>query len=101
MVCTHVEKLPDGSVAFQVRVMVTVPPQPATVTSLWVIAGVEQLSVAVAVPVAAGLVSAGHSSVASGGQLIAGGVVSTTVIVAVQVAKRPLSSVTLSVTGVA
>ena len=59
-----------------------------------------QLSVAVAVPVAAGVVLPGHSSVASAGQAIAGGVSSTTVTVAWQLSERSPSSVTVSVTGV-
>ena len=85
MVCTvwmHDDELPAASVAVHVRVIVTVPPHPGTTSSSYVIVGVEQLSVAVAVPVAAGLVSAGHSRTTSGGQVMSGGVSSTTVIVA-------------------
>src|SRR6266540_4139796 len=81
-VWTHEAELPDGSVAVQVRVIVTVPPQPGTLTSAKVTVGVEQLSTAVAVPVADGLVLAGHPSTTLAGQVIAGGVVSTTVTVA-------------------
>src|SRR6266571_1080117 len=101
MVWTHDEELPEGSVAVQVRVIVTVPPQPGVLTSTCVTVGVEQLSTAVAVPVAAGVVLAGHSSTTPAGQVIAGAVVSITFTVAEQVAERPPSSVTVSVTDVA
>ena len=62
MTCTHEAELPQSSIAFQVRVIVSLCGQfPPAVTSLKVIVGVaSQLSVAVAVPVFAGNVLAVH-----------------------------------------
>src|ERR1043165_6065065 len=51
--------LPQASVAVQVRVMVSVLPQPAEETSLWVMMTEPQESVPVAEPLTATLVSAG------------------------------------------
>ena len=64
--------------AVHVRVIVSVLPQPGTLASLYVIATAPQLSVPVAEPVAAGLVSPVHSTVAAAGQVMVGAVVSTT-----------------------
>ena len=61
--------------------MVSLFPQPCTELSEKVIATVPQTSVPVALPVAVGDVSSPHSTVASAGHVITGGVVSTTVIV--------------------
>ena len=61
-------------------------------------AGIEQLSVAVAVPVEGGVVMAVHSIVTSDGQVIAGGVTSTIVTVAVHVVEFRQSSVAVKVT---
>jgi len=97
IVWTQVETLPHSSVAVQVRVMVSVLPQPGSDVSLCVIATVPQVSVAVAWPVALGEVSAGHSRVTSGGQVIIGGVVSTTVMVWTQVEVLPHWSVAVQV----
>ena len=67
---------------------------PATVTSVNVIvAERSQLSVAVAVPVFAGSVLAVHNTVTFTGQVICGGVLSSTKMVCVQVAELPQSSV--------
>lgn len=61
IVCTQVEVLPHPSVADHVRVIVSSCGQaPATITSLEVMIGIAQLSVAVAVPVLAGNVLAVH-----------------------------------------
>ena len=57
----------------------------------------EQASVAVAVPVAAGAVDAVQAMDTSAGQVIVGGVVSSTVIVCRQVLKLPQASVALEV----
>src|SRR5439155_1403714 len=75
--------LPAQSVAVQVRVMTLVLGQlPATVLSLCVITGAgSQLSVAVALPVAVGSLELLHWTVASGGQVITGAVLSTTLMV--------------------
>src|SRR5207247_2096488 len=81
IVCWQVLLLPHASVAVKVRVIVSVLPQPGTLVSLNVTVVAPQVSEAVAVPVAAGLVSPVHSTVAFAGQVIVGGVVSTTVIV--------------------
>src|SRR5436309_15251423 len=74
------------SVAFQVRSIAT--PQPAVVpTSVWlIVTAPPQLSVAVAVPVLLGSAESPHWSCLSGGQVITGGVVSTTGMCCTQVA---------------
>ena len=81
IVCAQLVLCPHWSVAVQVRVIVSVFPQPGTETSLLLIVTVPQVSEPVAEPLAATLVSAGHSSVWFAGQVIDGLVVSTTVIV--------------------
>ena len=67
--------------AVQVLVITSVKPQPTTDVSAKVIIGVGSISsIAVAVPVPAGVVSPPHSTVTSVGQVITGGVVSKIVI---------------------
>src|SRR5580765_5885415 len=63
MVCGQLDLLRQASVAVQVRVISFVPPQSGVTESAYVTVGVPQLSVAVAVPVAAGKVLAPHSTV--------------------------------------
>ena len=81
IVCTPLALLPHSSVTVQVRVIVSVLPQPSALLSLDVTVTEPQVSLPVALPVPAGLVSPVHSTVASAGTLIEGAVVSTTVIV--------------------
>src|SRR5207247_943546 len=83
MCCTQVSKLPQPSVAFQVRSMPALPVQLAAAgASVWVmVTWWSQLSVAVAVPVFDGSVESPHCNCRSAGQLITGLVVSTTVMV--------------------
>ena len=84
MVCRQLLELPQSSVALHVRLMVySCGHPPATVTSVEVIVGVtSQLSVAVAVPfVPPGAVLAVHNTVMLAGQVITGGVLSSTKIV--------------------
>src|SRR5207253_11196311 len=87
--------LPAQSVAVQVRVMTVVVGQvPGAVLSLCVITGVgSQLSVAVALPVTIGSLEVLHWTVASGGQVITGAVVSTTLMVWTQELLLPARSV--------
>src|SRR5881397_1239752 len=87
--------LPQASVAFQWRVIVRVLPQPATTVSVNVIATLPHVSLPVAVPVPAGLVSPVHSTVAFGGTVKPGAVVSTTVIACEHVATLPQPSTAL------
>lgn len=70
---------------------------PPTVTSLKVIASVGSQSVAVAVPVLAGNVLAVHCIVTLIGQVITGGVLSSTTIVCMQLLELPQSSVATQV----
>jgi hypothetical protein len=75
---------------------------PATITSAEVIVGVaSQLSVAVAVPVAAGSVLSVHVIVTLDGQVSAGVVLSSTVISCTQVDVFPQSSVAVQVRSIA
>jgi hypothetical protein len=97
MVCVQVDEFPQSSVAVHVLVMVSVFPQPAAELSENVIVAVPQPSVPVAVPVLAGEVSPPHSTVVLAGQLIDGGVASTTVMVCVQLNEFPQSSVAVHV----
>src|SRR6185295_674880 len=77
MCWTHVEALPQASVAFQVRSIPGLPVQLAAVgASEWVIVTELQASVAVADPVLPGSVAAPHSRFLSGGQTRSGGCVS-------------------------
>src|SRR5712675_1452113 len=66
MVWAHVAKLPQSSVDFQVRVMTPVLPQPGAKASVWLMATAPHVSLPVAWPVPAGLVSPVHSTVLSG-----------------------------------
>src|SRR2546427_8374829 len=99
MVCWQELLLPAQSVAVQVRVMTLVLGQlPGTVLSLCVITGVgSQLSVAVALPVTIGSLEVLHWTVVSGGQLITGAVVSTTVMVCWQELLLPAQSMAVQV----
>ena len=83
IVCIQLLELPQSSVATQVRVMVlSCGHAPPAVTSLNVTVGVpSQLSVAVAVPFAAGNVLDPHWIVVLAGQVIVGAVLSSTNIV--------------------
>src|SRR5574341_365552 len=82
IVWSRVISWPHWSTAFQVRTMVLVLPQPAVSTSLELTLTEPQVSLAVALPLAATLVSAGHSSVWFSGKLVqAGSVLSTTVMI--------------------
>jgi hypothetical protein len=83
MAWSQVALLPQSSVAVQVRVMTLSPAQlPLAALSLSVaVTLLSQLSVAVAAPVAVELLSPSQSTVASAGQVIAGAVLSVTVIV--------------------
>jgi len=65
------------------------------IKSIDVITTFPQLSEPVAVPVAAGSVGSGHSTVTSAGSVNAGSIVSFTVIIWVTVIELPHSSVTL------
>src|SRR5439155_25109181 len=93
MVWSQVLLLPQASVAFQCRVMVFVLPQPVTSVSVWLMAALPQVSLPVAEPWAAALVSPVHSTVLLAGQLMVGAVVSTTVMVWSQVLLLPQASV--------
>ena len=100
MVCRHVLEFPQSSVALQVLLIVySCGHAPATVTSVDVIVGVRsQLSVAVAVPFAPpGAVLAVHCMVRFGGQVMTGGVLSSTKMVCRHVLELPQSSVALHV----
>src|SRR2546427_12205315 len=72
MVWTQVAKLPQSSVAFQVRVMTPVLPQPGAKVSVWLMATLPQASVPVAEPGAAGVVEPVHSPVGLGGRGVDG-----------------------------
>src|SRR6185503_12521746 len=75
MVWSQVAKLPQSSVAFQVRVMTPVLPGPGAKASVWLMTTLPQVSLPVAMPVALGSVEAVHSTVALAGQVIDGLVV--------------------------
>src|SRR5437762_14309078 len=70
----------QASVAVQVRVMTPVLPQPGAKASVWLIVTAPQVSLPVAEPCVAGVVSPVHSTVLSEGTVRLGLVVSTTVI---------------------
>src|SRR5206468_425109 len=65
IVCTQLLELPPASVAFQVRVMTPVLPQPGVKASVWLIVTAPHVSLPVAEPVPAGLLSPVHSTVLS------------------------------------
>src|SRR6266568_9252179 len=89
--------LPQASVAVQVRAMTLVPPQLLVTESLKLMLTELQPSSAVATPVKLVLVSAGHSSTTFVGQVITGGVVSSTVIVWTQLLLLPQASAAVQV----
>jgi hypothetical protein len=96
MVCVQVLELPQSSVARHVRVIVySCGHAPPTVTSVDVMVGVaSQLSVAVAVPFAPpGAVLAEHWMVRLAGQVITGGVLSSTTMICVHELELPQSSI--------
>src|SRR3989475_13011344 len=93
MVCSQVEKLPQSSVVFHVRVMTPVLPQPGAKASVWLIATLPQASVPVAVPVALGSVEAVHSTVVLAGQVIDGLGEATTGMGCIRLGPLPESSV--------
>ena len=64
-------------------------PQAAANVSVWLMVVLPHVSLAVASPVAAGVVSLPHWTVVLAGQVIVGGVVSTVVMVWVQVLVLP------------
>src|SRR6266540_1567963 len=74
-------ELPQASVAVQVREITFVPPQLLLTESLKLMVTEPQPSVPVAVPVALGVVFAGHWSVKLVGAVILGGMMSRTVMV--------------------
>jgi hypothetical protein len=89
IVCTQLEALPQASVAVQVRIITLDAPHPGVTASVKPTPRVLQLSVAVAVPVAAGRVLPPHSTIAFRGHVITGAVVSTTLTVLLQVIVVP------------
>jgi hypothetical protein len=89
--------LPQESVAVQVRVTDSELPQPSKDTSTWVTVALPDASVAVALPVAAGLVSPLHSIVTSAGRVRTGAVVSCTVMTCEALAELPHASVAVHV----
>src|SRR6266581_38573 len=97
MVCTQLALLPHSSMAVQVRAMTLVAPQLLVTESLKLTLTAPQPSWAVATPVALVSVSAGHSSTTFGGQVMTGGVVSSTVIVWTQLLLLPQASAAVQV----
>jgi hypothetical protein len=99
MVWTQLLLLPQSSMAVHVRVIVySCGHPPAAVTSAYVgVTELSQLSVAVALPVLAGSVLAVHSIVTFIGQVIAGAVLSSTVMVWTQLLLLPQSSIAVQV----
>lgn len=91
----HVLELPQSSVALHVLMIVYSCGQaPPTVTSVEVMVGVtSQLSVAVATPLITGAVLAVHWMVIFEGQVITGGVLSSTKMVCIHELELPQSSV--------
>src|SRR5437899_12146565 len=72
MVWTHEAKLPQASVAVQVRAMIFVPLQLLVTESEYITVTGLHVSLAVATPVTLVVVMAGHSRTKSGGQVIVG-----------------------------
>jgi hypothetical protein len=98
MTWRQVLKLLHASVAFHVRfIILSCGHAPATVTSVKVIANVEQLSVAVDEPVFAGKVPEVHSIVTFAGHDMAGAVLSCIVMTWLHVLKFPHASVAFHV----
>src|SRR6266581_3015628 len=97
MVWMQLLLMPQASVAVQVRAMTLVPPQLLVTESLKLMLTEPQPSRAVATPVKLVLVSAGHSSTTFVGQVMTGGVVSSTEIVCAQLLLLPQASVAVQV----
>src|SRR6266542_158218 len=99
---TQVARLPQASVAFQVRSIPGTPAQAAAVIASVkvIVTGPPQLSVAVAEPVCAGSVGSPQLSCWSAGQVMAGGVVSTKERCWTQVARLPQASVAFHVRSI-
>jgi hypothetical protein len=99
MSCVQLELFPQSSVAVQVRVMVNSCGQvpPATLSEKVTAGAGSQLSLAVAVPVTAGLVPLPQSTLMGAGQLITGAVLSCTEMSCVQLELFPQSSVAVQV----
>src|SRR5207247_10543246 len=72
MVWTQVAKLPQSSVAFQVREMTPVLPQPGAKVSVWLLATLPPVSLPVAEPGVAGAGSPVRSTVVVGGGVVVG-----------------------------
>src|SRR6266705_1142407 len=89
--------LPQASVAVQVRAMTLAFPQGVVTASLKRMVTALHESCAVATPVALVLVTAGHSSTRSCGQVMVGLVVSRTVMVCTQAMLLPHWSVAVQV----
>jgi hypothetical protein len=90
--------LPHPSVATQWRVIVKSAIElPGVTVSVKVTVAPLQLSVAVATPSADGSVAVAQETVTLAGQLITGGVLSTTVMVCAQLELLPLASVAVQV----
>src|SRR6266571_3475324 len=100
MVWTALRLLPHWSVALQVREMILALPQLLLTESLKLTLTDPQLSWAVATPVTLVLVLAGHSSTTLLGAVIAGGVVSRTVMVWTQLRLLPHWSVAVQVRAI-
>src|SRR6266540_142694 len=98
--CTQLTLLEQPSVAVQVRAMTLEPPQLVVIESLYWIVTALQASCAVATPQALVLVSAGHSRIWFGGQVMVGLRVSRTVMVCRQEALLPQSSVAVQVRAI-
>ena len=83
MTWSQVELLPQSSVAVQVRVIALSPAQLplATLSLSAIVTSLSQLSVALALPLALELLSASQLTVASAGQVIAGALLSATVMI--------------------
>src|SRR5690606_267186 len=87
IVCMQSLALPQSSTAVHIRSIVYVSGhEPGMVVSEYVmsVTGSVQLSVAVASPKTLGSISSSHSTVTLAGQVITGGVISSTVIVCTQ-----------------
>src|SRR6266566_2938661 len=101
MVWAWLALLPQASVTVQVRVITLttwLEQAPLVSLSLWVTVPLLQVSVPVGAPVAAGLVSPGHSTVASAGKFTKlGALVSLSVMVWAWLALLPQASVTVQV----
>ena len=94
MICSQLLELLHSSVVVQVRVIVSLPPQPGAELSLHAMdVRSPQVSLPVALPLAPTPVSVGHSSVIDCGQAIEGAVMSMTSITWTQLELFPQLSV--------